>query len=217
MKFPNAYSGVKKIFSAEILEIIGIACLFIAALFSLTTVGAVAGGSKNGALASLGGAALFGLAGGVLAIIAFIFTIIGINSASKDEPVFKPAMAIIFVGIIASIVSSVSSLASSSGILHDLASDFSSVASILVTYYIIQGIISLANKLSNSEMADKGKSICTLVMTVFALYLIAQVLSQFVVAGTVSAIVAIVAAVLEIVQYVIYLTYLAKAKAMLAE
>jgi hypothetical protein len=213
MKFPNAYSGVKKLYTAEILALIGVVALLIAAFAALVMVGAAEAEEAGIGAASLGAAAVFGLIGGVLAIIAFILQIIGLNAGGKDEPLFKTALSFAVAGIV------VQALASfvPSEIVQKFAETFVPVAQVLLISYVISAIRSLAEKLGNSELVEKAKGVVTVVFVTFAVQILAKVLGQFVLTGKIGGIVEIVGYVLEIVQFIVYLSYLSKAKKMLAQ
>ncbi len=213
MKFPNAYSGVKKLYTAEILALIGVVALLIAAFAALVMVGAAEAEEAGIGAASLGAAAVFGLIGGVLAIIAFILQIIGLNAGGKDEPLFKTALSFAVAGIV------VQALASfvPSEIVQDIANTFVPLAQVMLIYYVISAIRSLAEKLGNSELVEKAKGVVTVVFVTFAVQILAKVLGQFVLTGTIGGIVEIVGYVLEIVQFIVYLSYLSKANKMLAQ
>ncbi len=213
MKFPNAYSGVKKLYTAEILALIGVVALLIAAFAALVMVGAAEAEEAGIGAASLGAAAVFGLIGGVLAIIAFILQIIGLNAGGKDEPLFKTALSFAVAGIV------VQALASfvPSEIVQDIANTFVPLAQVLLIYYVISAIRSLAEKLGNSELVEKAKGVVTVVFVTFAVQILAKVLGQFVLTGKIGGIVEIVGYVLEIVQFIVYLSYLSKAKKMLEQ
>ena len=213
MKFPNAYAGVKKLFTAEILALIGVIVLLIAALAALVMVGAAEAEADGVGLASLGVAAVFGLAGGVLAIIALILQIAGLNAGGKDEPLFKTALSFAVAGIV---VQALASFVPSEGI-RKMAETFVPVAQVLLIYYVIAAIRSLAEKLDNSEMVQKARGVIIIVYVTFGVQVLAKVLGQFVLTGTVGGVVEIVGYVLEIVQFIVYLSYLSKAKKMLAQ
>lgn len=211
MKFPNAYVGVKKLFTAEILSLIGVVALLIAAFASIVTAGAAEAEAVGVGLASLGVAAVFVLAGGVLAIIAFILEIVGLNAGGKDEPQFKTALSFAVAGVV------VQALASfvPAEIVQKFADTFVPVAQVLLIYYVVVAIRSLAEKLDDSELARKAKSVIIIVYVTFGVQILAKVFSKFVLTGKVAIIIEIVGLVLEIVQFIVYLSYLSKAKKML--
>lgn len=212
MMFPNAYKGVKKLFTAEILGLIGTIALVIAAFAALVTVGAVEAEEEAVGMASLGVAAFFGLAGGIIAIIAFIIEIIGLNAGGKDEQNFKTALSFAVAGIV------VQALASfvSAELVQKFANTFVPVAKVMLIYYVVEAIRSLAKKMGDSAMVQKGKSVITIVYVTFGVQILAEVLGQFVVTGKAAEVIELVGYVLAIAQFIVYLSYLSKAKKMLA-
>ena len=216
MKFPNAYAGVKKIFTAEILSLIAAVCSTIALALTATTLIAAASDNETGTLASIGGLAVFGVAVIVLAIIAFILQLVGTINGSKDESAFRIAMFLIIAGIV---ISGASSFFSNNATAKSILTILSDAVSLGVTVYIIQAIKNLAERLTNSEMMAKGDNIFKIILIIYALIIIARIITLIFqnTAGVVAAVVFIViAGILEVVQYVLYLMYLAKAKKMLA-
>ena len=211
MKYPNAHAGVKKLFTAEVLSLIGVIALLIAAFAALFTVGAAEAEAVGVGLASLGVAAVFGLAGGVLAIIALILQIVGLNAGGKDEPQFKTALSFAVAGIV------VQALASfvPAEIVQKFADTFVPLAQVLLIYYVIAAIRSLAEKLDDSELVRKARSVIIVVFVTFGVQILAKVFSKFVLTGKVAGVIEIVGLVLEIVQFIVYLSYLSKAKKML--
>lgn len=222
MEFPNAYAGVKKIFTAEILSLIaafsGILTVVFTYFLSKTVVDEEVV-SDGAAAVSLGGAAIFALATAVLGIIAFILTIIGSKKASADEPGFKIVFNLILVGIAVSVASGILSSALKDNTVNNIVSIVSDAIDLAVTIYIIQAIRNLAVKLGDAEMDKKGNNIYKLIVLVYSIVVIARLITTFTgsKAGTIVAgIFGITAGVLEIVKYVLYLIYLNKAKKMLA-
>lgn len=213
MKYPNAFKGVKKLYTAQILSLIATIALLITAFAALFMVGAAEAEEPGIGAASLGVAALFGLAAAVLAIIAFILKIGGLNAGAKDEPLFKTALSFAVAGIVVNALNAVLT----SEIVQRLATTFAPVAEVLLIYYVVSAIRSLADKLGDSDMVQKAKGVITIVYVTFGVGILAQVLGQFVLTGKVADVVEIVGYVLEIVEFVVYLSYLAKAKKMLSK
>ena len=216
MKFNNAYEGVKKIFTAEILSLIVSICTTVTLVLPVIGLIAAKSDSQAGAIASLGGFAVLAIATVVLAIIAFILKLVGVNKASKDEQAFKIAFYFIFIGIIASVVSGIFSTNTT---VTNIVAVISDVVSLGVTIYIIQGIKNLAEKLGDDNMVKKGDNLFKVILAIYVLIIIAQIIN-LIFGGTaalvVSAVVIIAAGILDIVQYILYLSYLSKAKKMLA-
>lgn len=223
MRFPNAFQGVKKLFTAEILNIIAWFCMCIAAVAGIVAV-AGAAPSANGAsltdaqaATALGGgigAVIFLVAYFVLALISFILTIIGLAKARKDDANFNIAFIFLFVNIALTFIGTLVT-----GTFGGVLIAFGNIASLVMFIYTVLGIRSLAEQLNNEQVASKGKTILTILVCVYVLSFIARLVSAFTVTAvttTISGILAIVSIVLSIVGYIIFLTYLAQAKKMLA-
>ncbi len=217
MKFLNAADGVKKIFTAEILSLFATIFLVIATLFGVVTVAGISVDSADGFFVSVAGAAVFGLASVVLFVIAYILNLVGVNKAAKDEPAFKIALYAIIIGLIITVVSS---FLPSNASFRNVIQIISDIANLVITLYVVQGIRNLAVKLDNSEMDKKGESIFKVMICIYALIIIAKVITAIVsnnVTVTISLVLIIIAGILNVVQYILYLIYLNKAKKMLAE
>ena len=216
MKFTNAYQGVKKIFAAEILSLISSICATVMLALPVVALITAANNSQGGTVASLGGFAVLAIASMVLAIIAFIFKLIGVNKASKDEPSFKIALYLILAGIAVSVAGGIfNSNATASSIFSALGE----VVNLGVTVFIIQGIKNLAAKLGDEKMVKKGDTIFKYIIAIYLLVIIAQIVTMILQNGAalvVALVVIVISGILEIIQYILYLIYLSKAKKMLA-
>ena len=218
MQFPNAHKGIGQIFTAEILTLISAILAIIAAAAAVV---AMAASEVEGAEEAVGGFALgaggFGLVAGVLAIIAFILTIVGIKKASKDEPAFTNALLWLILGIVGAVVQSVGQ---SNDFVQLIGSILSSVGSMLSTYYVILGVIKLADRKHDAAVSAKGSRLIKIILAVYILALILTVIEGFA-GGTdggvvVGGVLGIIALILMIVAYILYLSLLSKAKKMLA-
>ncbi|MBQ3330576.1 MAG: hypothetical protein IJG87_05300 [Ruminococcus sp.] len=228
MKFPNAAKGVKKIFSAEILKLIGTIFLIVAAIIiAVSFVGAVgtSGGASiaesEDALALLGGgvlfAGIFAFAWMVLTLIAFILNLVGIINASRDETNFKSALLFLIVGIVTSILAGVFY---NNGTVSSLLYSVYNLVSLFVYIFVIAGAVKLADKLNRGDVSAKGTNVLKLIIVINILSLIANLIATFMggmVASVTASVLFIVALVLGVIQYFMYLSFLSKAKKMLAE
>ena len=216
MRFPNAAAGVKKIFTSEILSLIAGLLSVIAAIGGVVLAAAAtsADNSSDAAaaagLAGLGIFAVFGIGAAILLVIAFILKLVGINKAKVDEPAFKTAMIFVLVGIVATLIGGFIN----NDTVKSIFDIISSVASLCVTLYIIQGIKNLADQLNDGAVSAKGSKIFMLIACIYCIRILASIISLF--APTVAGILELVGAIVSIVQYIIFLTYLSQAKKMLA-
>ena len=215
MQFPNALEGVKKIYKAEIIALIGAILGVIASILIL--VGAAAG-TDSAVVGVLGGGVLL-IVMAVLLIIAFIMNIGGLNKAKLDEENFKNALYAVLVGIVAS---ALLGLAKEGSTLKDLGNTVSSICSFLSTWYVCTAIISLAGRLGNSEMGEQGLKARKMLMTVWIIGIVLDVL--VIIFGLLGAstglavlvsVLGLAAAVVEIIAYILYLKLLSKARVML--
>ena len=218
MQFPNALEGVKKIYKAEILELIaGIVGLVAALLMVIGAAGMEADSDVAAVGGILGGGVLL-IAVAVLSIISFIMSIVGVKKAMPDEENFKNAFYVLIVGIVAGIVIG---CAKAGGILSDTGETVSSICSFLAQYYIITAIIVLAQRLGDGEMETKGTKTRSMLMVVWVIRIIFQVIDIFVgknaTVDTASAILALLAAIVGIIAYFMYLGLLKKARVMLEQ
>ena len=201
MQFPNAQEGVQKIYKAEILMLIGAVAALLGVIF-----GAIGGGA-------LILTAIFVIAAAVLAIIAFIMNISGVNRAAKDEQAFKSALYALLIGIVASAV--VGGF-SSNGVVSGLANTVSTICEFLVSYYVCTGIINLAAILKDDAVGEKGKKTRSLLMIVWICSAVLKALSAILSAGF-GTVLGIFAGILSIVAYIMYLGLLKNAAVMLKE
>ena len=215
MRFPNAAAGVKKIFTSEILSLIAGLSSVIAAIGGVVLAAAAtsADNSSDAAAAGLAGLgifAVFGIGAAILLVIAFILKLVGINKAKVDEPAFKTAMIFVLVGIVATLIGGFIN----NDTVKSIFDIISSVASLCVTLYIIQGIKNLADQLNDGAVSAKSSKIFMLIACIYCIRILASIISLF--APTVAGILELVGAIVSIVQYIIFLTYLSQAKKMLA-
>ena len=215
--FPNAYKGVKKLYSAEILSLIVIIMSIISAVLLIVSAALLQAQPEvelaGGLLGVLGLVVV--IASGVLALIAFIFNLIGLIQAKKDEYSFRVALYFTVLGIILSVFISAFS---SKEFLYSIFSTGANLANLLTTIFIVMGIMALAAKLENDAMIQKGGFILKVIVCVEVLALIASIIStifRFNAGQILAGVLLLVSGVLNIVAYFIYLGYLSKAKKML--
>ena len=217
MQFPNAHKGVSQIFKAEILALI---TAILGVIAAIAAAAAIAASETEGA-AEAAGAALIGAGGlalvmGVLAIISFILLILGIKNAAKDEGDFSRAMMWLLLGIVGAVVASAFS---SSGIAQDIGTIVKDVGHLLSTFYIITGVLHLAERRHNVEEINRGNKLIRLILGAYVIVIILEIIQ--VLAGkssagtTISGVLAIIAAVVLVVAYVMYLKFLSRARKML--
>ncbi len=213
MTLPNAHSGVKKIFIAELLQIIG-SILAIIGVVSL--VGALGGFILEGETTDVTGTAALGgtftLIAAILSILALILNLVGLKQASKDEP-DRMGKAFMFA-IIALILSVVTAICQSMD--WDGADSFfnalCSLAQMCTIIFTIMGVSEVTQNLSRQDVADMGPKI----IVIEAIAIVASIIAG-IIGNTVGGVAAIVALVLMIVAYFVFLVFLGRATSALAK
>ncbi len=222
MKFPNAAKGVKKIFTAEILNLIGTIVMVIAAIVvAIGAAGAAGAQTEEGIALALGGgmmvALIFIAVYMILAIIAYIMNLVGIINASKDETNFKSALIFLIVGIVTTILVAVFR---NNPVVYSMLLSLGNLMNVFVNIFVIAGGVKLADRLNRGDVSTKGTNVLKLIIVVAILSLIASLISSFMggmVASVTAAVLFIVGLVLNIIKYFMYLSFLSQLKKALAE
>ena len=220
MRFPNAYKGIKKIYRSEMLMLIVGLLGGIAGIFGGQAAAQIAEHGEDGITAATAfGVMIPVMLSGIITIIAAFMQFFGLKDAAKDDEDFKKGYTYALVGLAFAVVFGVLSIMKiENAMLTDLSKVLSNFIEIVITFYIIKGIINLSEKLDNPEMAAKGKKIfymyaagviiASLVELVCSLMHLDKSATAAVALGGLSALLAVVA-------YILYLGYLGKAKKML--
>lgn len=221
MKFPNAASGSKKLFTAEILTLFAAIISGIAViLMALGGANAVATGLTEGTVT--GGAVASMATGGILMIIAPVFTIIalilmivGLVQCAKDENAFK---VVLFAYLIVLILNIISAIFSTNRVVTGIAQVANAVIEIFTTIFIITGFCNLADQLNNAGVKQHGQSLMKLILIVIIIEVVLKIVVNFAATAftaTVGGILGVVLLVLSVIQYIAFLSFLAKSKNML--
>ena len=217
MKFPNAAKGIKKIFNAEILNLIALIATSILLILSVV-LASLTESDNNATMGVLAISILvFGAVAGVMGIIALILMIVGTIQTAKDEPSFKM---IIYLAVLNIIVAIIAALFSGNQFVNNLANGFNSVVSFITSILVVIGVANLARQLLNTELAEKCAKLLRVVIWVGMLSLMTRFFSIFwgsKVALVIIIFLGVISIILSIIQYILYLSMLSKAKKILAE
>ena len=209
MTLPNAYKGVKKVFIAEILQIIG-AILAIIGLLELA--GAIGVYQQFGNVDGLEGLAasggMFTLIALTLSIIALILNLVGLKQASKDEPdrmakAFAFAIATLILSVVVGVFQSLHWY--SAAAVFNVLSTISQMCTIVFT---IMGVSEVTQNIARQDVADMGPKI----LTISVIAIIASIIGN-----VVGGVAAIIALALMIVAYAVFLVFLGRATSALSK
>ena len=220
MTFPNAYRGVKKLFLAEIFTIVA---GFV--FFASTLVTAIVTNNPEATTEDLVkniGYVIPVLCAGVLTLVAAVINIIGLVQASKDEAYFSFALFAVIAGVVVTILRTVLSNWSAFAdgtLVYTVLETLGSVFEILVTIFVVYGVIMLSGRLGKISGVFAGKRVLNIIVAVYVLIFIMKVLEMIFGKGSavtqIESILSIVVSVLSITGYVLYLILLGQATKML--
>ena len=213
MRFPNAYKGIKKIFTAEILGLIGSIGLIATAVLAMLALEE----RSDALLIATGACAVFA---GVFMLISYILNIVGLSQASHDDDSFRSAFYISIFGIVFSVLSAFLGnvfrdnvfVTRSLNIIPDLINLF-------IMVMVIVGIRTLSRRMGDPVMEGKGENIIRLLFVMGIVILAARfilIIFTTTFAGALAVSMVCFAGILSVITYILYLIYLAKAKKMLA-
>ncbi len=215
-KFGKAYEGLKTLKIAGILDIVGTS---IAALIVLVSVIQMGGfGSKDDISSqqvaeAMGGGSIFiilGFGSMILAIVAYIMQIAGVNEAKTDDEEFDNALIFIVAGIIVSVVS-----AFFKGWVGSVLSLAVKVLGVIVMICIINGVRSLAQKSGNTKIDNNGKTVCTVVIVLAVVAILSGFANVFF--PSIELLLTLITGCLNIAKTVVFVVYLCKGIKMLEE
>lgn len=207
MKYPHAYSGVKKLFISEILNIISAGLMFVAVLMVLLD-----GKIK---LPDIDTAQFWGLATLVLlssavGIAAFVIQFIGLNQARKDEWYFNKALYFVVICAVCTV-----GMTLTAGTVNSIFAAIDEVFTLLINIYAILAIFTLAEYLKDLHIQRTGKVMIVVITVLFGIALIFQIAAGFVPRR--AELLGAVKAGFEFVGYIVCMVYFGMAKKMLGK
>lgn len=215
MQFPNALKGIKKVYASIIMEIIGAVCLILGAFAAMLGMMLMEQNEEQTSLVigliSVGAVVI----SGILTLAAGVLSIVGFLQASKDEGSFKIAIIVSIASIVLGILLAIFY---DHVVLRNILSQIVDLLGLVVTIYVIQGIINLAESIGDKLMIKRGKTLFIMITIVYGLTCLANIIAAIFGEGTASVIASVIALLAELfggVQLIIYIVFLAKAKKML--
>lgn len=220
MTYPNAADGVKKMFKAQLIEILGTVFLALVAIFTIMLSSSEKAGAANDAdsfLAVMMIVSIVAFSG--LMIVAAVMHLIGLVRAGRDERAFRTALFAVFINLIFIVTGMIFS-GLKNGTVSSLMNLFSTIMDMIAFIFVIQGIRNLAIELGNDKLDRMGDNIFKIILAVLVLEFIANIIVLIFgghTSGIVAGVVYLIAAILSFVQYIIYLIFLARGVKMLTK
>lgn len=221
MQFTNAKKGISKVFWGAIFELISAVAAGIAlSLLTDALIGDTgAAGSVIGVILSTGAF--------VLAILGFIFNLVGLYTAGKDSKYLKDAFTLSIVGLIVALIGGIFSATGVDAlvIISRALVLFVDILEIGIVIYTCLGTSNLLFERNEDKVAASGSKTAYIFAITFALGAIISMVAILFqasmttvnVGSVLTVILAIAYIVLDIVAYIMYLVFLGKAKNRLAD
>lgn len=205
MQFPNACTGVRKIWLAELVGLISNAASIL--LLILLRV--------NTELEQSGFALALGLIAILLVIPVLVLMTVGVFQARRDEPLFQKARLAILVSlgltVLAFGVGSKSPLYKVLDLLGD-------AANLLCVLYILKGILSLAHRLKDAAVKSAGERLYGLILIAGSVGILLNILLAVLPAeGVFPLILTVLVLILAVLESVLLFLYFGRAVRMLRE
>ena len=207
MKYPNAFSGVKKLHIAAILDAITTILLIVAGVAAFALYFASNNGSDAATIDAFGITTLAtGLPAALLAIVASILNFIGLFQASKDEPKFKIAFYLSIATLVVSIASGFFETSGSATLsIFEMVYDILTLAVMAAS---IEGIRELGKTLHRASIVSRSNTI----VWIYLVSLIAEGVTKLVTTGMVYNIASAVSIIFALVAFIKYIKLLGKTK-----
>lgn len=212
--YENAKNGIGKIFTAQVLAILGVICTFVAAIYAAVTATAVSENLSGGALGGSIGLALFTLASVVFLVLAYILELVGLNKAGKDEPLIKKAFVAAILGLIVSIVLGTLATATTISWLIDIKDICNFIISLIIVHHVTYGVANICPSISDKAMNVWKVYMATIILAIVVniVTVVLSLLGLYTSSAILVLVFAIVDAILQLVAYVMFVSFLGRAK-----
>lgn len=190
MNYPSAASGLKMMFLAQILTIVGAVVTVVGAMLAVVTAGILS---------------IVMLLGSLLVLAAGILDIVGLYKAGADDQGYRGAL---IFALIAVVVGVIMGWMDQSGILYALLSIVDSILTFLVVNAVCQTTGNLLHSMGKDDLAEKGNTVSKLYFICTVITVVCTLVGAIPVINILAGLAGIVGGVITIVGYVLYLIFL---------
>ena len=220
MRFPNAYKGVKKLFTAELINIAALVLYLVASVFAVLSLRT---DPPTESFAALTGTLV--IIAAVALIVAFIIQIVGLVQGSRDEAKIHHALICVVISIIVTVLVMFLSVIpdpvvrSGISVATEVLTKALTIASL---QFILRGIAALSSKLEDEKMEKGGKRLALVILILIVVSIVLNLIPTFVQNPSVElrnvlSILGIIARVADLVTSILVIVYYGKATKMLAK
>ena len=190
MNYPSAASGLKTMFLAQILTIVGGVIAILGGVLAVVTLGLL---SIVVVLASL------------LVIASGILEIWGLYKAGADDEGYRGAL---IFALIAVVVGIIMGFVEESGFLSALLSIVDSVLTFLVVNAVCQTTGNLLHSMGKDDLAERGNTVSRLYLICTVITVVCTLVGAIPIINILAGLARIVGAIITLVGYVLYLGFL---------
>lgn len=190
MNYPSAASGLKMMFLAQILTIVGAVVTVVGAMLAVVTAGILS---------------IVMLLGSLLVLAAGILDIVGLYKAGADDQGYRGAL---IFALIAVVVGVIMGWMDQSGILYALLSIVDSILTFLVVNAVCQTTGNLLHSMGKDDLAEKGNTVSKLYFICTVITVVCTLVGAIPVINILAGLAGIVGGVITLVGYVLYLIFL---------
>lgn len=190
MNYPSAAGGLKMMFLAQILTIVGAVVTVVGAMLAVVTAGILS---------------IVMLLGSLLVLAAGILDIVGLYKAGADDQGYRGAL---IFALIAVVVGVIMGWMDQSGILYALLSIVDSILTFLVVNAVCQTTGNLLHSMGKDDLAEKGNTVSKLYFICTVITVVCTLVGAIPVINILAGLAGIVGGVITIVGYVLYLIFL---------
>lgn len=190
MNYPSAASGLKMMFLAQILTIVGAVVTVVGAMLAVVTAGILS---------------IVMLLGSLLVLAAGILDIVGLYKAGADDQGYRGAL---IFALIAVVVGVIMGWVDQSSIFYTLLSIVDSILTFLVVNAVCQTTGNLLHSMGKDDLAEKGNTVSKLYLICTVITVVCALVGAIPVINILAGLAGIVGGVITIVGYVLYLIFL---------
>lgn len=190
MNYPNAAGGLKLMFLAQILTIVGAVVTVVGGVLALATAGLLS---------------IVVLLGSLLMLAAGILDIAGLYKAGADDQGYRGAL---IFALIAVVVSIIMGWVDQSGILYSLLSIVDSILTFLVVNAVCQTTGNLLHSMGKDDLAARGATVSKLYLICTVITVVCILVGAIPIVNVLAGLASIVGGIITLVGYVLYLGFL---------
>lgn len=206
--FPNAASGMKKLFKAEIFMLVGAILSALSLIFTFLAV-------TNFALLIV--VTICVIAGLVFSLVGYINSLIAVKRAGADHSGYNSAFLCMIFALVITVVGSALTLFAVVGPAADIVKLVSNVLEVVAVLLVIQSTEKLLFDRDKDALAVKGERVTTFIIIPYIISIILKVVTLFVLTPGVNIVLSIVSLICAVVGYILYLSFIKKASKNLAD